>query len=65
MEGASETTSSFIQGLVLLLMAFPDVQRRAQEEVDRVVGSSRLPTLDDFQNLPYVQALIKEVGALI
>jgi cytochrome P450 len=39
----------------------PDVQKRAQEEVDRVVGTDRLPTFDDLSQLHYVNAVIKEV----
>lgn len=37
-----------------------EVQRKAQEEIDRVVGSHRLPTFDDRDNLPYVEAVVKE-----
>ena len=33
----------------------------AQEELDRVVGENRLPSFQDRENLPYVNALIKEV----
>jgi cytochrome P450 len=40
---------------------FPDVQRKAQEEIDRVVGSDRLPTFADRELLPYVDALSKEL----
>ena len=40
---------------------FPRVQERAQAEIDAVIGSERLPSLDDKKNLPYVEALIKEV----
>ncbi len=40
---------------------YPEVQRKAQEEIDRVVGNERLPTLDDRENLPYVDALVKEL----
>lgn len=39
---------------------FPDVQARAQEEIDRVVGSGRLPTVADRDNLPYIEAVLKE-----
>ena len=39
---------------------YPEVQRRAQEDIDRL-ASSRLPTLDDFNSLPYIRAIIKEV----
>ncbi|KII94757.1 hypothetical protein PLICRDRAFT_693091 [Plicaturopsis crispa FD-325 SS-3] len=59
MEGAADTTSAFIHTVILMLAAFPDVQHRAHEEMDRVV-SGRMPTPDDFENLPYIQAIIKE-----
>jgi cytochrome P450 len=40
---------------------YPDVQKRAQAEIDSVVGNSRLPSHEDRTNLPYVEALFKEV----
>ena len=43
------------------MIAFPEVQRRAQAEVDAVVGRDRLPTFADAPRLPYVLAVIKEV----
>ena len=43
------------------MMAFPQVQRRAQVELDAVVGRTRLPTFADAPHLPYVRAIIKEV----
>jgi hypothetical protein len=45
----------------LVLALFPHVQRRAQAELDVVVGRDRLPTLDDKQRLPYIEALCKEL----
>lgn len=39
---------------------YPEVQRKAQEEIDQVVGQDRLPNLSDRDNLPYVDALVKE-----
>jgi len=35
--------------------------KKAQEELDRVVGSERLPQLSDQDDLPYIAALIKEL----
>ena len=35
------------------------MQKRAQEELDRVVGRDRLPEPEDEKNLPYVRAIIK------
>ena len=43
------------------MIAFPQVQRRAQAEIDAVVGRDRLPTFDDAPRLTYVRAIIKEI----
>ena len=43
------------------MILHPQVQDRAQEELDRVIGRERLPTLEDEEDLPYIGALIKEV----
>ena len=61
-EGGADTTSAFLQTLVLVLVNFPDVQARAQEELDSVIGDERSPGLVDIERLPYIQAVIKEVG---
>lgn len=42
------------------MVMYPDVQKTAQEEIDRVVGHERLPTYEDLDNLPYVGAVLKE-----
>lgn len=42
------------------MVVWPEVLRKAQEEVDRVVGSDQLPTLEDYENLPYVRCCVKE-----
>ena len=43
------------------MIAFPEVQRRAQAEIDAVVGRDRLPSFSDAPHLPYVCATMKEV----
>ena len=43
------------------MLLHPANQQIAQEEIDRVVGSDRLPSFSDRPNLPYVEALWKEV----
>ncbi|KAK7455866.1 hypothetical protein VKT23_010902 [Stygiomarasmius scandens] len=61
LEGGTDTTSSYLKTLQLALMKFPDAQRKAHEEVDRVVGRDRLPQLQDMEKLPYIRAIIREV----
>jgi len=43
------------------MVLHPDVQTKAQHEIERVVGSDRLPGLQDRGCLPYVENLIREV----
>ncbi len=43
------------------MTVYPEAQRKAQAEIDRVIGSNRLPSLADRENLPYVDATVKEV----
>lgn len=40
---------------------FPGPQQKAQEEIDSVIGASRLPLASDRSNLPYTDALVKEL----
>lgn len=43
------------------MILFPEVQRKGQEEIDRVIGRGRLPSLADRDQLPYLNAMEKEV----
>lgn len=58
--GGVDTTSSSVISAILALCVFPDAQRKAHEELERVVGHERSPTWDDRDNLPYMQALVLE-----
>ena len=40
--------------------SLPEVQKKAQAELDRVVGPSRLPDFGDLENLTYVKAVVLE-----
>jgi len=51
-----------MQWFSALIPAYPHIQKKAHEELDRVVGRERLPTIEDEANLPYCRAIIKEVG---
>ena len=54
-------TVSSIYSLFLALLLFPQVQTRAQAELDSVIGRERLPSFDDMPRLPYIEALCKEL----
>ena len=43
------------------MTCFPGVQKKAQAEIDVVVGPDRLPSFADRDSLPYIDALVKEV----
>jgi cytochrome P450 len=51
-----------IAWLLHAMTIYPDIQQKAQEEIDRVVGRARTPTFDDMEHLPYIRAVVKEVG---
>jgi len=57
----AETTSSTLQWALAYLVHHPDVQSRAQQELDEIVGRARLPTLEDRDKLPYMESLIAEI----
>ncbi|KAF6751633.1 cytochrome P450 [Ephemerocybe angulata] len=59
--GGSDTTVSSIHAFFLAISLFPDVQAKAQAEIDAVVGDSRLPCFSDREQLPYVNAVALEV----
>ena len=56
----SDTTANSILFIILACMAHPEVQRKAHEELDRVIGQDRFPAWADEPSLPYVRAIIKE-----
>lgn len=44
------------------MILHPEVAKKAQAEIDRVLGGrTQLPTLDDRPDLPYVDCILKEV----
>lgn len=58
--GGADTTVSSLMTFFLAMTMFPEVQKKAQEELDRVIGGSRLPVSADLEKLPYIQAIMKE-----
>ncbi|KAM6476095.1 cytochrome P450 [Trichoderma sp. SZMC 28011] len=60
--GGADTTVSTLSSLTLAIAIFPEVQERAQEEIDKLIGTNptRFPELDDQEQLPYTSAIVKE-----
>ncbi|KAF8882087.1 cytochrome P450 [Infundibulicybe gibba] len=56
----ADTTVSTVHGFFMAMALYPDVQRKAQAELDSVLGKNRLPEFDDRDSLPYVNAVAKE-----
>jgi hypothetical protein len=60
-EGGTDTTYGVVLSFFLAMVHNPEVQKKAQAEIDTVVGTDRLPMFDDRSRLPYVEALLKEI----
>ncbi|KAG9092434.1 hypothetical protein FS749_015754 [Ceratobasidium sp. UAMH 11750] len=58
--GGTATTVSILATLIFLLALHPEEAKKAQEEIDRVIGRDRLPTVHDRGSLPYVEAVLQE-----
>lgn len=59
--GGSGTTANAMQSFILAMCHYPEWQEKLQIELDRVVGSAKIPELEDVPNLPLVRAIAKEV----
>ncbi|CAN2390081.1 cytochrome P450 [Pristimantis euphronides] len=57
----TETTSTTLRWALLLMILYPDVQAKVQEEIDQVIGTERKPTMGDVLQMPYTNAVIHEV----
>ncbi|XP_035668515.1 cytochrome P450 2U1-like [Branchiostoma floridae] len=60
----TSTAAAALQWAILYMTVYPEVQEKVQDEIDRVVGKDRLPSLIDRSNLPYTEATMMEVSRL-
>ncbi|KAF9013081.1 cytochrome P450 [Cyathus striatus] len=59
--GGSDTVVSALLAFVLAVIFQPEIQTKAQAELDSVLGPGDLPTFNDQASLPYISAIVKEV----
>ncbi|TFY58883.1 hypothetical protein EVJ58_g6128 [Rhodofomes roseus] len=57
----TDTTATALTTFMLAIVLYPNTRQRAQNELDAVVGTERLPEFEDRASLPYLEALLKEV----
>ncbi|QGA15047.1 hypothetical protein EYB26_002703 [Talaromyces marneffei] len=60
-EAGIETTPSAMCTAIKALLLNPAAAKRAQQEIDTIVGPDRLPQVDDAPEMPFMEALIEEV----
>ncbi|KAH7333649.1 cytochrome P450 [Rhizoctonia solani] len=62
--GGTDTSATFLVNFVSAMVLNPDVQAKAQHELDSVLGQAVLPNVLDRERLPYLRNLIDEVARL-
>lgn len=60
LKGGSDTTASTLTSWLQAMVLYPEVQKKAQAEIDEIVGEKRLPTWADYSSMPYIATLVKE-----
>ncbi|KAJ6548207.1 cytochrome P450, partial [Mycena vulgaris] len=57
----TDTTGAALGTFVLAMLAYPEAQKKAQAELDSVLGAGQLPHFADDASLPYTSAIVKDL----
>ncbi|XP_036409838.1 cytochrome P450 2J2-like [Megalops cyprinoides] len=60
-EAGTETLTNTLRWALLFIIKYPHVQKKVHDEIDRVIGPSRPPSLKDRISMPYTDAVVHEV----
>lgn len=60
LEGGADTTSSSLISFIMAIACNPEVQKKAQQQIDAVIGVERTPQWEDYADIPYVAQIQKE-----
>ncbi|XP_006527235.1 cytochrome P450 2C54 isoform X1 [Mus musculus] len=63
--GGTESMSTTLRYALLLLLKYPHVTAKVQEEIEHVIGKHRRPCMQDRSHMPYTNAMIHEVQRFI
>jgi cytochrome P450 len=56
----TDTVAILLEWILARMVLHPDIQAKAQAEIDTIVGRSRSVSDSDLPNLPYLHAIVKE-----